>query len=165
MNKKMIILFITISLLVMEAFGNPSIKNIFTGHYDNSDTRLDNCAICMRSTSPPIDWNPYGTALINDPAYDRSDPVEALQNIEQLDSDGDGFTNIEEIQESTFPGDPDDFPAAQITPTSVLTAEPTDEQTPTSTVEQEPAAPFINTPVSLLVIVLAFILIRRKGKR
>ena len=30
--------------------------------------------------------------------------------IEHLDSDGDGYTNIEEIQKLTNPGDPNDYP-------------------------------------------------------
>jgi hypothetical protein len=39
--------------------------------------------------------------------------------IEQLDSDGDGFTNIEEITAGTFPGDQSDSPGAPPPPPNV----------------------------------------------
>ncbi|AFV22606.1 hypothetical protein Mpsy_0395 [Methanolobus psychrophilus R15] len=34
-------------------------------------------------------------------------------SIEALDSDGDGFTNLEEINTLTFPGDPADYPQTE----------------------------------------------------
>ena len=40
-------------------------------------------------------------------------------SIESADSDGDGYTNIEEIAAGTFPGDPNDFPNAP-PPTDIL---------------------------------------------
>ncbi len=42
------------------------------------------------------DWKAYGS----------------LQAILDLDSDGDGFTNGEELQAGTLPGDPRDYPGA-----------------------------------------------------
>ena len=39
--------------------------------------------------------------------------VETLKGIEALDSDGDGYSNIEEIKVRTLPGDRSDHPAGQ----------------------------------------------------
>ena len=35
---------------------------------------------------------------------------ESMSDIKNLDSDGDGYTNIEELNAGTYPGDPDDHP-------------------------------------------------------
>ncbi|MFQ5884166.1 MAG: thrombospondin type 3 repeat-containing protein, partial [Thermoplasmata archaeon] len=42
-----------------------------------------------------------------------SDPGGAIQSIANVDSDGDGFTNQEELSEGTYPGDSNSFPAAE----------------------------------------------------
>ncbi len=63
-------------------------------------TRLDSCAICHQSIRV---LNPYGTDYL----IHSGDP-DPFDSIELLDSDGDGYTNIQEIQAFTFPGDPND---------------------------------------------------------
>lgn len=40
-----------------------------------------------------------------------SDPGGAIQTLANVDSDGDGFTNQEELSEGTYPGDSSSFPA------------------------------------------------------
>jgi hypothetical protein len=40
-----------------------------------------------------------------------SDPGGAIQTLANVDSDGDGFTNEEELSEGTYPGDSSSFPA------------------------------------------------------
>jgi hypothetical protein len=40
-----------------------------------------------------------------------SDPAGAIQTLANVDSDGDGFTNEEELTEGTYPGDSSSFPA------------------------------------------------------
>jgi hypothetical protein len=40
-----------------------------------------------------------------------SDPGGAIQTLANVDSDGDGFTNQDELSEGTYPGDPSSFPA------------------------------------------------------
>ena len=42
--------------------------------------------------------------------------IQAMKNIELLDSDGDKFINIDEIHNSTLPGNESDFPMISITP-------------------------------------------------
>ena len=63
-------------------------------------TRLDSCTLCH--TSVPS-RNAYGSAWRNN--------GRSFLAIEGLDSDGDSFSNIDEIDALTFPGDAGDFPA------------------------------------------------------
>ena len=68
------------------------------------------CDYCHNTygIQPPhgtVPLNPYGLAYKN-----AGRNQSALQAIEPLDSDGDGFGNLVEIKSLTFPGDPKDYP-------------------------------------------------------
>src|SRR5512135_1028215 len=65
-------------------------------------SRIDTCNLCHVPNAIP-NLNPYGSAYLN---HGRN-PA-ALVAIETLDSDGDTFTNIQELRALTFPGDPKD---------------------------------------------------------
>ncbi len=88
------------------------------------NTRLDTCSICHTSSIPSL--NPYGSAFRN-----AGRNAAALGAIEGQDSDGDGFTNLQEINALKFPGDPNDRPTA---PTATATKPPT----PTNTATKPP---------------------------
>ncbi len=90
-------------------------------------TRLDACDVCHNS--PRYSLDPYGRAF----SQARRD----FAAIEGLDSDGDGYTNLAEIQALTFPGHPDDFPAPTATP---VTATATVTVTATTSVTVTPTA-------------------------
>ena len=93
----------------------------FNDVYGTMGTRLDTCESCHttgRST------NLYGTHLKSE--FSKLMVLEdlteeqkleafraALGAIEKLDSDNDGYSNIEEISARTFPGDPGDHPATE----------------------------------------------------
>ncbi len=81
------------------------------------NTRLNSCSLCHTSVIPNL--NPYGQAYKSN---GRS--IAALSAIESLDSDSDGFTNIQEIMALTFPGDPSDLPKPN-TSTPTVTVGPT----------------------------------------
>ena len=69
-----------------------------------SGTLLQQCALCHTAFIPSL--NPYGAA------YKAAGRIpSAFAKIENLDSDGDGVTNLNEIKSLTFPGDPASFPA------------------------------------------------------
>ncbi|KCZ72388.1 hypothetical protein ANME2D_00815 [Candidatus Methanoperedens nitroreducens] len=145
MNRKIsVILLITIVSLigVPQAQANKIILNDFTTLYNASDTKLNTCKTCMASTTPPVSWNKYGLDLRSNTAFNRSNSIQAMKNIEPLDSDGDKFINIDEIHNSTFPGDESDFPiisTSSVTPSSTVTPIQTQIQTPTITpIETEP---------------------------
>lgn len=84
-------------------------------------TRLDTCNLCHEGLRV---LNPYG----EDYWIHFGDP-DPFDSIEGLDSDGDGFTNIEEIQAFAFPGDPNDpslpeAPTLLSPPNGSVTTEP-----------------------------------------
>jgi len=92
--------------------------SVFCDTYDESETSLcssglPDCTLCH--TNPPI-HNAYGAAvsaalLPGEPrpltvaAYTAGLP-DALAAVENDDSDGDGYSNLEEIAAGSFPGDP-----------------------------------------------------------
>jgi len=101
-------------------------------------TRIDSCSLCH--TSPPT-LNAYGAAYL---AGGRN--TAAFAAIENLDSDGDGWTNIQEILALTFPGDASNHPAAS-SPTSSATA--TTGPTATSRSSATPGPTQTSTTVSV----------------
>lgn len=74
------------------------------------------CAFCHDSTTPPA-WNDFGEDLRvelgtqgqTDAAFIAALPG-ALQTLEDVDSDGDGFSNVDEIDYGTFPGEGNSVP-------------------------------------------------------
>lgn len=106
-------------------------------------TRIDTCNLCHVPNAIPS-LNAYGTAFLNNGLT-----AAALVAIENMDSDGDGFTNIQELRALTFPGDPNDHPAANTaTPTRTSTSVPTNTPTrvPTTVPSNTPTAVSSNTP-------------------
>ncbi len=81
----------------------------FNSTYGTAGTVLDTCSTC-HSNTPSL--NPYGSAL--------SGAGDNFAAIENLDSDGDGFTNIQEIKALTFPGDPSSHPAGTPPPPDTM---------------------------------------------
>ena len=100
-------------------------------------TPLDSCNLCHTSIPPR---NSYGNDFAS---HNRS-----FTAIENLDSDGDGFTNIVEINALTFPGDPNSHPAPAATATSTNvppTMTPTATATPTNTTLPPTMTPTMNS--------------------
>jgi len=83
------------------AFGKDSYLSQFNTRYGTTGTKLDTCTLC-HSTIPAL--NPYGTAFKN--------KSHNFVTIEPLDSDGDGFSNIVEINARTFPGNASSKPSS-----------------------------------------------------
>ena len=95
-------------------------------------TRLDGCKLCHYSPSGGTMLNNYGL----DWSWAGAD-MAAFAAIEGDDSDGDGLSNLAEITDLTYPGDPadhDDTP----TPTLTITNTPEQSPTPTATLTQTP---------------------------
>ncbi len=104
MNSKLAIgLFVAVIVLIgaTMAAARPAYFSSFRQNYDITGTKLDSCNACHTSGggSPR---NPYGMAY--------SESGKDFASIGNLDSDNDGFTNLEEINGLTFPGDPNDYP-------------------------------------------------------
>lgn len=97
-----------------------------------STSSLNTCDLCHTASIPSL--NPYGAAYKS-----NGRNTAAFGAIENIDSDGDGFTNIQEINALTFPGNSASKPAAA--PTATNTPAPTNTSVPNPT----------NTPISTVV--------------
>ena len=90
--------FLLVSYMTVGTFGIASARSDyleeFNDKYGTRYTSLDSCSTC-HEVIPRL--NPYGE--------DFRDNGFSFDDIEQMDSDGDGFTNITEIVDRTFPGD------------------------------------------------------------
>jgi hypothetical protein len=96
---------------------------------------IQTCDLCHTASIPNL--NPYGTAYKN-----NGRNTAAFGAIENLDSDGDGFTNITEINALTFPGNASSKPAAPA-PTNTPVPTNTPAPVPTNTSAPNPT----NTPI------------------
>jgi hypothetical protein len=117
MRKKGLTIFLVNAaalLLVGIAFAVSSYLNAFNTRYGTSGTALNTCSLCHVNSPPDLALNPYG----NDYSANNND----FAAIETLDSDGDGFSNLVEIQAGTFPGDPASRPAGADTTPPTVTA-------------------------------------------
>lgn len=72
---------------------------------------VKNCSLCHVKEGPPT-RNVYGTAIkkLLTTEHTRILTSAILHRLDPLDSDGDGFTNLEEFQSDTLPGDPQSRP-------------------------------------------------------
>ena len=90
----------------------PGYKDAFNTKYGTTGSKLDSCGVCHEDPGGGGPLNPYGTAFQG--AAGTTD--QKFTAIEGLDSDGDTFTNLAEIQALTWPGDATDFPGGTSTP-------------------------------------------------
>ncbi len=134
MSKKLTIVLLLLTVVALmgvpAALALPAYKDDFNAKYNTTGTRIDQCILCHVNANPFSDStrNSYGIDLDNQLVNLTSTPSNAnqstvnqsLTNIEPLDSDGDGFINIDEIHNLTFPGNASDHPTI-VTPTPVLT--------------------------------------------
>lgn len=80
----------------------------FNVKYLTWGSSLDSCITCHVTSEPELNGglNPYGVDFRRNGLN-----VDAFDKIKHNDSDGDGFSNKTEIENRTFPGDPDSVPA------------------------------------------------------
>ncbi|VVB94423.1 Carboxypeptidase regulatory-like domain protein [uncultured archaeon] len=113
MNKKLTYMLLLLTVVAMmgvpqaSAFG--SFLNTFDTKYPGAvGSRIDSCLLCHTIPNPTSGngpRNPYGLDFQN-----NGENAAALATIEPLDSDNDGFINVDEIHNLTFPGNATDFP-------------------------------------------------------
>ncbi len=100
-----------ILLLTAVAFALPNDAATFKQLYapkDGTALAKAGCLVCHAKMPPGKDMNPYGADLAR---QGKMRAAAAFTAIEKLDSDKDGFTNIQEIAAGTLPGDPASKPA------------------------------------------------------
>jgi hypothetical protein len=123
MNRKltMVLLLVMITLVgVQGAWARSQYLSAFDTKYSTTSTRLDTCTTCHNASF--ADRNPYGRDVESQlggatNVVDVTVINAALTSIEPLDSDKDGFINIDEIHNLTFPGNGSDHPIVTVTPT------------------------------------------------
>lgn len=125
MNKNLIGVVLLVILILScspVVTARPAYLEAYNQQYDIEDTKLDSCLNCHNNPNGGGSRNPYGMA------YEANG--KNFGSIEALDSDGDGFTNLEEINALTFPGDPADYPqtSSEVPETGDNETLPTGEQ-------------------------------------
>ncbi|SFM68157.1 PGF-CTERM sorting domain-containing protein [Methanolobus profundi] len=94
-----VLLLVTITLAgITVTSATPDALGAFNQTYSVEGTVLDSCATCHTEDA----LTPYGMDVLAS-GLD-------FAATEETDSDEDGFTNIEEINALTFPGDAEDYP-------------------------------------------------------
>jgi hypothetical protein len=149
LSRRSIIIFLAIVCVAGIAYAKPTYWSQFNALYGTSggsdyQSVLGSCLTCHTSGSTR---NVYG--------IDFRNANHDFAAIEGLDSDGDGFTNIEEINAGTFPGDSASHPETtppppppDPTPDPTPTPSPTPTPTPTPTPAPDPGpAPTTNPPL------------------
>ncbi|HVW33041.1 MAG TPA: hypothetical protein VHL53_10920 [Acidimicrobiia bacterium] len=96
------------AVLVSPAMAKPEYLQAFNAKYGTQGTKLDSCNTCHTTSQDADHLNPYG--------LDYRKANHDFAAIEGLDSDGDSFKNIDEINAGTFPGDPNDNPNTKAKP-------------------------------------------------
>jgi len=116
MNKKYH-LFLIIALVLLSipsATARPNYFNKMEQKYPQiKGTKLDTCGMCHISREGGGERNSYGKV------YESKN--RNFSAIENFDSDKDGFSNIEEINALTFPGNASDYPKSTETPVKTNT--------------------------------------------
>lgn len=101
---------VVLCVLATAAFATPAFKKVFDSTYKpkvGSALAKAGCVVChVRAGS--TDLNSYGKSLKGKPLTAKS-----LKQVEKLDSDKDGKTNITEIKAGTLPGNPKSKPAGK----------------------------------------------------
>jgi hypothetical protein len=110
-----------------------------TTYPDAAGSRIDACNLCHISPEGGGARNPYGLSYASS--------GHSFSAIENMDSDGDGWTNLQEIKSLTFPGDATDHP---ITPPPA---------------PKSPGFEAIGTIAALFAVVMAIVYSQRKGKQ
>ncbi len=88
------------------AMATPNVLDTWKSTYPSSTlAKTASCNLC-HTTAPTL--NPYGEAI-----HKAGTTAEKIKSVESLDSDGDGYTNLDEITANTLPGDPASHPAAK----------------------------------------------------
>ncbi len=81
-------------------FGESAYMGTFNTLYGTDNTTLDTCNTCHGAS---YNYNSYG-ADVKTKYTQLGDLAAAIRAVESFDSDGDGDSNIVEIEAGTFPG-------------------------------------------------------------
>ena len=86
-----------------QSYSTQIIQSRFEEQYPNSVSANRDCQICHKFSTGGGNWNSYGTDLFINSQF-TSNIFEVFEKIEENDSDGDGLTNLIEIENGFDPG-------------------------------------------------------------
>lgn len=142
----MTVLFCISPVVLFAAYhheGESDTANFLTVYLDKAGTKLDHCGLCHTGGEyiqsgktvklGSCQWchysygydghgniadtlNPYGMDY-----FTNGQDADSVEEIKNLDSDQDGYTNNVEITANNFPGDPNDDPSLVVAPSRVYT--------------------------------------------
>lgn len=151
MNRKIIVLLIIAVAVFMAVVQEAASRQSYLVNFEQKypwtiDSRIGTCILCHfeNPQNNTFAWNPYGEDFRKSGNFSL---------IESIDSDNDGYTNIEELKDLTFPGDPNDKPGS-LKP-DITTVIPTPSQpiaVQTTAIEKTPGFDVLLTVFALLVI-------------
>jgi len=98
-----------LALVGAACLATPAYFKVFSATYPNSPALKNRCLNCHLGRPPKR--NPYGKAVDNI-VLGGTLTSAMLHQLDNVDSDGDGYTNLEEINAGTLPGDPTSHPVA-----------------------------------------------------
>jgi len=76
----------------------------FQDKYGTSGTAAAGCRVCHLGATGGMSWNNYGSDVLGAGAESTNDVTPYLVVVEPRDSDGDGTSNLVEIQKGAQPG-------------------------------------------------------------
>lgn len=99
-------LFIFLYLLTVPLlYGFGQYRNTWVDHYSaGANNQSAGCYVCHANSNGGSPWNAYGWQVRIRVALEGKSLIQAFTEIESLDSDGDGSTNIAEITADSAPG-------------------------------------------------------------
>src|SRR5664279_581780 len=107
---KLMVVLVSLAIGLTSAHAQSSYLSSFKSTYPAAAATLGQCVLCHIDPAGGGSTNNYGT--------DYGNNGHNFKTIEPLDSDGDGFTNIVEIQALTWPGDATSYPTIPPPPTT-----------------------------------------------
>ncbi|ADC65512.1 conserved hypothetical protein [Ferroglobus placidus DSM 10642] len=93
---------IVIMALILLLIANASARPEYMKDFKNFSDKVKKCTLCHVQSSGYGGLNPFGR--------DYAKIGSLTPELMQLDSDGDRFSNIEELLNGTMPGDKDSYP-------------------------------------------------------
>lgn len=104
MKKHIICWGLMIFVWASAAHGFPGFLADWRDVYPDSRSDDINCQLCHQSVEGDEPWNAYGFAVRFYYLQNGNDQIAAFHSVESMDSDGDGRTNLEEINDDDQPG-------------------------------------------------------------
>jgi len=166
-----LLMLAALAMLATVSEAKPGFLDVFKATYNVDDASALGSAKCGVCHSTVPKRNPYGKDVKKalDASPDGKMTSEILKQVEAIDSDGDGWSNGDEIKAGFLPGDPASHPTGT-PPKGEKVVSPTSSKSGDASSSMIPAHAFhpavVHFPIALFLfaVVLEFLGIRRKSE-